>query len=167
MTPDELKTLSHEMNTQDNLATSHPLYCVFDKDYIWGMDPNFSDQYKWLDVEGVEVDLEQYELSEDLVEDEEGFAAWQKDVGIDLHINKVYYAVRDRFLNAHFTMKAAHLYIDQNRHNLNKPFVYVVSLYRCHEMIKIQDHLKSFTKSLPHPTKNGFVVENKQGKSGG
>ena len=143
MTPEEAKILKNEMNTQDVLATSHPLYCVFEKDIVWGMDPDFSDQYKWLDVEGFEVDLEQYELSEELVEDEEGFAAWQKDVGIDLHINKVHYVVRDRFLSAHFTMKAAHLYINQNHYNLKNPFVYVMSLYRCHEMIKIQEFLKS------------------------
>lgn len=36
---------------------------------------------------------------------------------------------------AHLTREAAQLYIDQNRHNLREPRIYVKSMYRCHEMI--------------------------------
>lgn len=120
----ELKELGHEMNTQDNLATSFPLYCVYEKDYIYGMDSDYSDEYKWMDSSGDEYNENDIDPK------------WE-------NIFKVYYIKRDRFLNAHFTGKAARLYIKQNRHNLTEPFVFVTSLYRCHEMIKIQDFLKS------------------------
>lgn len=119
MTHDELEELSKEMNSQDNLATLCPLYCVFEKEYIWGMDSNYSDQYKWIDACGEKCD--------------------SSDEGA----HKIYYVLIDRFVNAHFTMKAAKQYIKENRHNLTKPCPYVMSLYRCHEMIKIQEHLKS------------------------
>jgi len=65
MTPQELKELSNEMNTQDNLATSHPLYCVFEKEYIYGIDPQWGDvPMVILDCEGNEVTHEEKEESE-------------------------------------------------------------------------------------------------------
>ena len=36
---------------------------------------------------------------------------------------------------AHLTEEAANLYIEQNRHNLREPRIYVKSAYRCHELI--------------------------------
>ena len=36
---------------------------------------------------------------------------------------------------AHLTREAAQLYIDQNRHDLREPRIYVKSMNRCHEMI--------------------------------
>lgn len=50
------------------------------------------------------------------------------------------------FVNAHFTEKAAKEHIRINGHNLRKPFVYVTSLYRCSEMIKIRHHLMEMDK---------------------
>lgn len=122
------KKLQREMNTQDNLITAHPLFCVFEKEYIYGMDSDYSDQYKWLDCEGDEL------VDVDPDEEEAGGK------------HKVYYRKIDRFVAAHFTMKAAKLYIEENRHNLTEPFTYVKSLYRCHEMIAIQEYFK--TKEL-------------------
>jgi len=47
----------------------------------------------------------------------------------------------EKFVNAHFTQKAAEQYISVDRHNLNSPFIYVISLHRCDEMIKIRHFL--------------------------
>jgi hypothetical protein len=128
MTPGELRELSLEMTTQDNRATAHPLYCVYVKEKYHGVDGDYTDEYDWLDEEGQIVDLAQYGLTEEQAEEQE------------LPV-KTYFVKMTRFINAHFTMKAAKLYIKENKHNLTNPFVYVSSLNRCHEMIKIQKYL--------------------------
>ena len=124
MNKEGLKELQHEMNTQDNLATSHPLYCVFEKERVYGMDSDYSDKYILLDSDGEEFDENDPEA------EGESF-------------KKVHYIEHSRFRNAHFTRKAAELYINQNAYNLTEPFVYIMSLYRCHEMIAIQEYFKT------------------------
>ena len=112
----DFKEITHEINTQDNRATADPLFCVFEKERIYGIDPAFSDG------DGVEIN-------------EDG--------------EKVLYVERDKFVNAHFTERAAKEHIRINRHNLKSPFIYVTSLWRCDEMIAIRNALanQSF-----HPT---------------
>jgi len=121
MKKEKLKELQDELKTQDNLATSHPLFCVFEKEIIYGIDSDYSDKFIYVDENGEEA--EQDEPADDL--------------------RMVHYIKRDRFINAHLTDKAARLYIEQNKHNMEQPFVYVISLNRCHEMIAIQEYFKT------------------------
>ncbi|MGL4675015.1 MAG: hypothetical protein ACRCXK_09160 [Wohlfahrtiimonas sp.] len=44
---------------------------------------------------------------------------------------------------AHLTREAAQLYIDQNKHNLKSPRIYVKSMNRCHEMIGLVEAIMS------------------------
>ena len=44
---------------------------------------------------------------------------------------------------AHLTREAAQLYIDQNKHNLKSPRIYVKSMNRCHEMIGLVEAVMS------------------------
>lgn len=125
----DIKSISYEISTQDNRATSYPLFCVFDKERIYGMDSDYSNSFEWFNQEGDETIDSDGGMSEDFAE-ENGY-------------NKVYYLDIDRFINAHFTERAAKEHIRINGHNLNKPFIYVTSLFRCHEMISIRDFLKS------------------------
>lgn len=126
MTPQDLKNIAHEINTQDNRITAHPLFCVFEKERIYGLDPDYSDVFEWYKPEQNSV-LRPSELTEEKAE-QEGY-------------EKVYYVERDRFINAHFTEKAANEYIKINGHNLNEPFVFVTSLSGCNEMIEIRKAL--------------------------
>ncbi|MCP3966673.1 MAG: hypothetical protein GY718_10035 [Lentisphaerae bacterium] len=41
------KSIAHEINTQDNRATQDPLFCVFEKERIYGLDPDYSDGYEY------------------------------------------------------------------------------------------------------------------------
>lgn len=43
MTPDELSAISHELKTQDNRITEEPLFCVYQKARVYGVDPDFHD----------------------------------------------------------------------------------------------------------------------------
>ena len=132
MNTKDLEKIKHEMNTQDNLATGHPLFCVYEKRRFYGVDDRYADDYEWLDEEGQVANLEDYGIDEHAAEYENhGFI-----------LEKTYYVTHDVFVNAHFTMKAAKRYIEENEHNLTGPFTYVKSLYRCHEMIAIQEYLK-------------------------
>ncbi|MDA1380579.1 hypothetical protein PCI56_13720 [Plesiomonas shigelloides subsp. oncorhynchi] len=47
----------------------------------------------------------------------------------------------DKFVTACFTEDGANEYLAVNKHNLNKPFIYVMSLYRNAEMIQLRDAL--------------------------
>lgn len=48
---------------------------------------------------------------------------------------------RDRIVSAHFTEKAAQEYASLNGHNLNKPYIHVISLFRCEEIRAIRNML--------------------------
>jgi hypothetical protein len=48
---------------------------------------------------------------------------------------------RDSFVSAHFTEKAAQEYISINGHNLNKPYIHVISLFQCEEMKAVRNML--------------------------
>lgn len=109
MTPEDLKNIAHEINTQDNRITADPLFCVFQKRRIYGIDEDCHDFYIFTDEDGSEIPC------------------------IDV----------DEFVNAHFTEKAANEHIRINGHNLKKPFIFVTSLFRCEEMIKIRKALKN------------------------
>lgn len=59
----------------------------------------------------------------------------------DDYIETVGYIERWEFVTAHLTEKAAHLYIQQNKHNMTEPRVYVSSQHRCHEFNQLIDLL--------------------------
>jgi hypothetical protein len=130
MKQEELSQLGKEMREQDNLATGHPLYCVFEKERIHGVEDQGDTEYEWKDEDWNTVTPADYEMTEEEAE----ASTWPM---------KYFYIDRDRFVNAHFTTVDAKRYIEENNHNLNKGFVYVTSLYRCHRMIAIQEFLKS------------------------
>ena len=128
MTKEQLKEIASELQTQDNRVTADPLFCVFEKERIYGMDSNYTDTWDWCNSgQQCSCDLLLRDMCESASDE----------------CRKVYYVDRDRFVNAHFTEKAALHFIKTNSHNLNQPFTYVTSLFRCYEMIGIRDALKN------------------------
>jgi len=120
MNKEQLKSIAYEINTQDNRITADPLFCVFEKERIYGMDLNHSDYYVWLDDNNEEITIEELLTEYGLTEE-------QAEYSNEFDLQKVYYIDRKRFINAHFTEKAANEYICSNKHNLNHPFIYVTS----------------------------------------
>ncbi len=127
-----LDGISEAIKTQDNRITQHPLFGVYNRRCIYGMDSDYWDtDYVIVDrnctdcVYETEIEaLENGVLQEDFV--------------------KSYYITVGDFVNAHFTERAAQKYINENRHNLTDPYIYVTSLYRCPEMIAIRELLMRF-----------------------
>lgn len=141
MTEFELKELSRELNSQDNRCTAEPLYCVQEEERIWGMDGAYADDYEWYDPEMVETYTDD-EAQSLLIESGE----WDGEGEFDAELygwRKVFYTKRWKFVSAHLTERAATLYVEQNRHNLKNPRVYVTSQYRCHEWISVMEHLRN------------------------
>lgn len=126
MTPEKLQHIAREIKTQDNRITADPLFCVFEKDRIYGLDPDYSDKWERCNSD--------YQCSCDPDSPCEN----KSD-----ECRKVNYVERDRFVNAHFTEKAALHHIKINGHNLTRPFTYVTSLFRCQEMIDIRNALEN------------------------
>jgi len=124
MTKEQLKEIANELQTQDNRVTADPLFCVFEKERIYGVDPDYTDTWDWCNSEE-QCSCKPSDLCESHSDE----------------CRKVYYVDRDRFVNAHFTEKAAKQHIRINGHNLMKPFIYVTSLFRCYEMIEIRNAL--------------------------
>jgi hypothetical protein len=121
MTTEQLAALRTELQTQDNAATAHPLYCVFQKQRIYGLDSDHAEHFVWLSPD-----------------DGDGRRETDEDAP---GAERVGYIDVDRFVTACLTRKSAKDFIERNSHRLRKPFVYVESLHRNEEMIAIRAHL--------------------------
>lgn len=127
----DLKTLSHEINTQDNLCTADPFYIVQQRRRIYNVDG--SDDSCWME-DGEEVDRE---LSKEL------YDKYNNGQYIHSFYELVGYVDYWEFVTGCFTRKGAEDYIAANGHNLTEPRIYVESLYRNKEMIGIREFLKN------------------------
>jgi len=127
MTPEQLSELRTELQTQDNACTEHPLFCVFQKQRIYGLDSDHAEHFTWLSPDDGDGRRE-------TDEDEAG-------------AERVGYVDVDRFVTACLTKRAAKDFIDRNSHRLHKPFLYVESLNRNEEMIELRNHLMETTCS--------------------
>lgn len=133
------KKLGHELRTQDNRITSCPLFCVEQKQRVYGdelcdpdgsifvleRDPSYG---CWDTVE---------EAVQELKEDEDD------DFDPEEDLSEIFYHSYWEFVTAHFTETAAQLYIDQNKHNLKEPRIFVSSQYRCHEFNQVVKYIRS------------------------
>lgn len=137
MTNEELADLAHELNTQDNRIIAHPLYCVYERSRIYGVDADISDGIAWV----YEEDPYRIREIEDVPEDEvESYCARMESEGYI----QVYYKTVPRFLIAHLTNRAAETYISRYGHEYkHELYIYVSSLVGCSEMIRIREHLMS------------------------
>lgn len=133
----EIQRIGRLISTQDNRATSEPLFIVQQKRRIWGIDGNYCcDGYEWVDEDDHEVVAEGLQRAElDLIESSgDSVDGWYK----------VYYIDQWAFVTACFTEEGCKDYIASNGHNLTEPRIYAASAYRNREMIAIRGLLKSF-----------------------
>jgi hypothetical protein len=153
MTNKELAELANELRTQNNRITAEPLYVVQQRRRIRGMDSAYADEYEWYhpnDPGCTYSDGEMEEVIRGELEERHGPSVSDVDwiyeqcpSPCDHGYEKVYYVEYWDFVTAHFTERAAELYLRQNRHNLNDPRVYVTSQYRCWEWNAVVEHLRS------------------------
>lgn len=130
----DLTAIQHELKTQDNAITADPLFCVYQKRRVCGMDADYSEQYAWIHVDSdyAEADEKQVKTLE----------RYEKRTGEALNgWRKVYYSEYNQFVTACLTRKGCEAYLDRNRHNLRDPFIYVESMYRNEEMKELRNAL--------------------------
>lgn len=130
-----MQHIGEQIRTQDNRCTSDPLFIVQQKQRIWGMDLNYTDDYAWLDTSNEHTEATDVEAAGlDAIEDKCGdLGDWEK----------VGYVDTWEFITACFTEKACQDYIAANGHNLNEPRIYAASAYRNLEMIAVREMLKT------------------------
>jgi hypothetical protein len=140
-----ISELAAKISASDPQATADPLYCVFQKRRIYGIDPEYTDNLAWVnsdechtadDEEFAELEAE-YQLNG---EEQDGWRrVGYRDVG--------------EFVTACFSDEGARDYIRINGHNLHAPFVYVASMYRNQEMVELRNKILEI--GLPAPPKEG------------
>ena len=138
------------MKTQDNRATSDPIFVVYDYQ-ILSADPDYVDDWEYADIEDgytsigtTKEDLLKYAKSHemDLPENIENLDA--DDLFKKLNDStgnqwiKTHYQKVKQFKGVFFTEKAAQDFIDANNYHFNEPHIYVHSLWRNYEMQAIR-----------------------------
>ena len=139
MTTEQLAALRTELRTQDNKFTADPLFVVFEEHRVYGVGPEYTDDFEWLqeDDHSIAADSDEVKILERLRADGRPLSIG----GFDF-VRIGYKAVR-KFATACLTRQGAEDYIACNGHNLINPFIYVESLYRNAEMIALRNHLMS------------------------
>ena len=140
MTAEQLTALSTELRTQDNAITADPLFVVYDKQRIYGLDIDHAEHYCWLypdrgDGQSEVADSKMVTRLNHL----ESLGLEPAISGVEY--TRIGYVDVDRFITCCLTRKAATEFISSNSHRLRKPFVYVESLDRNSEMIALRNHL--------------------------
>jgi len=141
MTPAQLRetltTMAAQMRAQDNLGTNLPIFVVRQKRRIYGVDPDHHSKAvrRWFNEDGDEVSKE--EAAATIMVD--GEAQYTRVWCIDI----------DENVQPFFTKKAAQAYIDANRHNLDRPHIYVESGYRNVEWQAVRELLTDSAMTFP------------------
>ena len=136
--PQELREMGKLILTEDNRATAHPIFVVRQYRRIHGMDPNYGeDNYEWVHTQDHEFSLPSDGALEEYLDSEDG------DI---TEFEKVYYLDIEVNVQPFFTEKAAQRYINSNKHNLTKPYIYVECAYRNYEWQLIREFLMGLEK---------------------
>lgn len=130
--PESFKTISENIRTQDNRATSHPLFAVMQKREIVVDGDYDHDRFVWVDEEGHEAtDHQKRRLDLFIKNFREPPEKWRH-----LAVKEI-----NEFVTACFTEQGCKDYLNANGHNLRHPFIYVFSAHRNAEFIAIREWL--------------------------
>ncbi len=129
-----LKDIGNSIRTQDNRCTSDPLFIVYQKRRIYGIDTSLTDDIVWRDnVEGYEANEDEVQYLEKIYDESFGEPdGWDRTGYVDI----------DVFVTACFTEEGAKNYIEVNGHRLKNPYIFVDTLYRNKEMILVRESIK-------------------------
>lgn len=144
--PQKLLDIAEQLNTQDNLGTSEPIFLVEEIVRIYGFDGNNDHKHVWL-VNDEECSAEENAQIDRIVDSYLDEFTWPHDDGA--HYVKVRYKERWNFVTACFTRQAAEDYIKANKHNLHSPRVYVASGNRNEEWIFVRNWLMGLVAAEP------------------
>lgn len=138
--PEEIAKIKELMLTQDNRATSYPIFIIVEDVRIYGVDGNFSmdgrERKEESDGQLCESCEKLGEEGEDLPEDCE-FCS--DDCFITYRIEK---DVPNLYAAFFFTAEAAQAHLDVNHHHYNSTaHTYAISAYNNYELRAVMQHL--------------------------
>lgn len=123
--------IARDIQSQDNRATSLPIFAVQQKRRQTGIDTMYTDDIVWVDSEG-EASAEEHEkLEREYQENGDEPDGWTRTGYVDTW----------EFVTACFTEAGCNEYIAQNSHRLNEPRVYAYSGYRNDEWQAVRDFI--------------------------
>lgn len=140
-----LRELAEQLRTQDNAITENPIFMVQQRRRLWGYN---SDEYS---QEDCVVGVQWFNEDNDEASDEQLKSLrryWSMHHAEPEGWRRVGYIDLWEHVQPFFTRAGAELYIDQNRHNLRDPRVYVESGYRNAEWQFLRDFIQSLGASL-------------------
>lgn len=132
--------MSREVQTQDNASTSYPIFVVQQRNRIYGIDPDLSDDATIVWLDAVNDCQEIHGEERDKLEEE-----YQKTFTVPGDNHRTGYVDYYEFVQPFFTKAGAEEYIEANRHRLKEPRIYVDSAYRNPEWQAVLRHLRSLT----------------------
>lgn len=136
--PEDFRYRAERMRTQDNACTANPIFIVYEKERIYGMDPAYADEnIVWIDsgndyAEADEKKAKALERYYNYFGTEP--RNWTRTAYIDC----------DKFSTVCFTRQGAEDYINAHKHNLKRPHIYVEHLHRRNwEMNSVRSFLEA------------------------
>lgn len=132
------------LRTQDNRATSHPLFIVQQKRRIYGVDSSYTETFTWIEDGG---DSREIGASlADALETAHLHGCMEPDGYL-----RVGYLDLWEFVTCCLTESGAEDYIRADGHNLREPRVYAASAYRNEEMIGLREFLMGLGEEQARP----------------
>lgn len=130
---EEFAEMRHQLRSQDNTATSDPIFLVREAVRHYGIEEDYGGEPVWVNVDGDDADEEQFERFErgEFLEDDGESESWRRTAYKDHY----------EYVTACFTRQAAEEYVNSNRHRLRDPHVYVASGYRNRQWQRIRTFL--------------------------
>lgn len=123
--PDNIREIGERLLTQDNRCTSDPMFCVQEKEAIYGIEPEFTTDFVWMDlVDGGEAEAPADGIGDSTV----------RKSGIKYQWKTVMVAL---------TEQGCKDYLKANGHNhRGETRIYVDTFNRCKEMTDLRVFLK-------------------------
>ena len=128
----DMKQIGELIKTQDNRATSHPMFIVQRLQRIYGVGADYTNKFMWISEEGEPASEIETAGLEALLAKGVKVKGWEK----------VGYVDRWEFVTACFTRQACEDYVAAKGHDLGVTRIYVDSAYDNHEWIKVREYLK-------------------------
>ena len=167
MSDDELIEIGKEIATQDNMATAHPIFILFNWEQIptkedWARsseDYYYLDHYECEEIGKTKEEMINYIGNSDFLTDEirglDPDEIMEKANEYGWNWEKIFYIEFKEYKNTFFTRKALEKHLESNRHHYDKPFIYCACLWRNPEMQKIRNYLMNLetTPATQEPIK--------------
>ena len=137
---DLIRQMSENLKTQDNAGTADPIFVVYERLMIVGLEDGYQESWSWItddDGDTTEADDDLVPILTKLHDDCEPLVIGSRTY------RKIGIKYVDKFCAAFLTRKGAENYLAINKHNLTAPFIYVESMFRNAEMIAVRNHFMS------------------------